>query len=195
MSVAIVGCLTAKDKIEQHNIDKKRNQCLLKNEITRIPGFKGTYQTQADCDFPNKEKVSLALTVFYIRWYSAFGDPENLVLNNLNELYIEWSPVLMKFENGYDLDGNFISEGNASGLAFGKKHIQVYMQNGKQIYETSFVHELVHASIRAINHLHGDPDHEGTKYEGWTTKHTQLIKDVNEDLRFMMRLPNNDKKN
>ena len=190
MSATIIGCLTVKDKVLQLN---SKPNCLEPNEITRIPTFKYTYQTQADCEMPDKNDVSLALTVFYIYWYDEFGDTGDLILENLNEMFIEWSPELMTFNNGYDINGNFIAEGKASGLAFGKKHIQVYLGKEMEIYETSLVHELIHASIRALNHIHGDPDHEGKKYEGWTPKHTKMIKEINEELKYMME-PNDAKK-
>lgn len=185
MSATIVGCLTVKDKLDEYNRIQDINECLVPNEITRIPAFKFAYQAQADCQFPDKDKTSLALTVFYIHWYNEYGDTADLVLENLNDMFIEWSIELMDFRRGYDIDGNFIEEGKASGLMHGKKHIQVYLGKDMKIYETSLVHELVHASIKALNHNHGDPDHEGNKYEGWTPKHTKLIKETNERLRLM----------
>ena len=44
------------------------------------------------------------------------------------------------------------------------------------------MHELVHLALRAKNG-HGDPDHEGTKYNGWTIEHSAMILEAKEMLR------------
>jgi len=55
-----------------------------------------------------------------------------------------------------------------------------------RLYDTSLVHELVHVAIYAkTNGEHGDPDHEGTKYQGWTKEHTKFIKETNSVLEGM----------
>ena len=44
----------------------------------------------------------------------------------------------------------------------------------------------MHVAIYAANYgEHGDPDHEGDVYKGWTTMHTKLIGDTNEVLKSM----------
>ena len=49
-----------------------------------------------------------------------------------------------------------------------------------QIWSSSFVHELVHIIVwNQNNGIHGDPDHEGEKFSGWTVEHSELIKKVN----------------
>ena len=48
-----------------------------------------------------------------------------------------------------------------------------------QIWSSALIHELVHIIIWKQNNVHGDPDHEGKEFSGWTKKHTQLIKKVN----------------
>ena len=55
-----------------------------------------------------------------------------------------------------------------------------------RLYDTSLVHELVHVAIYALHHgEHGDPDHEGDKYTGWTSEHTDFIKETNNILEGM----------
>ena len=67
----------------------------------------------------------------------------------------------------------------ALGQAFNRSHVRIYYSDKDvPIYKTAFVHELVHASLMALNG-HGDADHQGDKYRGWTKKHSQLIIEVN----------------
>ena len=166
--------------------NKVEDSCVSKRELTRIPGWKFTFQKQEECNFPDPTEVSIAMQVFYTAWYDQFGDTADAVLNNLNNFIIDWRSALVPFERGYRVDGTFVENGMASGLTLAKDHIVVKREFGQKIYETSFVHELVHASIRATNPKnHGDPDHEGPKYEGWTKDHTEFIKYVNEILRLM----------
>jgi hypothetical protein len=174
-----LGCFT----ISSSTTD---NSCIAKRELTRIPGWKFAFQKQEECNFPDPAEVSIAMQVFYTTWYDQFGDSADVVLNNLNNFIVDWRSNLVPFERGYKVDGTFVEKGLASGLTLAKDHIIVKREFGQKIYETSFVHELVHASIRASNpQNHGDPDHEGPKYEGWTKDHTEFIKYVNEILRLM----------
>ena len=176
-----LGCLSLRGDVE----DKGDYDCTSRNEITRIPGWKFSYQIEAECSIPDPYDVSLAMQVFYVNWHQRFGDPADVVLNNLNNMLIEWRKNAMQFRNGYRVDGTFIQEGRAIGLTLDRGHIVVMMEASQKIYDTSFVHELIHASIRAKTGQLGDPDHEGTKYSGWTKQHTSLIKEINEILRLM----------
>ena len=68
------------------------------------------------------------------------------------------------------------------------KYVFVWIGKGThpKLYKTSFIHELVHVAIYAANFgAHGDPDHEGQKYKGWSTMHTKFIQDTNEILKSM----------
>ena len=44
------------------------------------------------------------------------------------------------------------------------------------------MHELVHIALRA-KYGHGDADHEGTIYSGWTDNHSAMILEAKEMLR------------
>jgi hypothetical protein len=181
ISVAF-GCLTVRPPASQED----QHECVSKNELTRIPGWKYAYQKQEQCNFPNPGEVSVALQIFYVSWYETFGDRADAVYENLNNIIVEWREDLMPFERGYSVDGTFIESGVATGLTRSKDYIIVRRAFATKIYDTSFVHELVHASIRAANPgQHGDPDHEGPKYKGWEKEHTTFIKHVNETLRLM----------
>ncbi len=186
LSNAAIGCITISSKFHLWNRVDGTYDCVTPSKMTRVPGLKFTYQHHDNCELFPGEQVSMALIIFYLHWYGAFQDPADAVLNNLNNLIIEWESEKMKFHNGYGMDGKFISEGVAVGLAHGKEHIQVYAPTSADIYETSLVHELVHVSIYASNaYGHGDPDHEGNKYRGWTPRHTQLISEVNASLKIL----------
>jgi len=185
-----LGCVTISSKFHLWNKFDGTYDCVTANDnITRVPGFKFTYQINDNCLLFPKEKVSIALNVFYLYWYSVFEDPADAVLNNLNNLIIEWKTEKMRFKNGYRVDGEYVPEGKAVGLAFGKGLIQIYVEEGATLDETSFVHELIHISINAATgQNHGDPDHEGELYKGWTSRHTQLIHEVNEALQGIMEM-------
>ena len=51
-----------------------------------------------------------------------------------------------------------------------------------KISESSLIHELVHLALRAKNG-HGDSDHEGGKFDGWTRLHSEMILEAKETLR------------
>ena len=184
-----LGCFAISSKMHIWNRIDGTYDCVTPSDFTRIPGFKFTYQKQDNCKLYPKEAVSIGLNVFYLYWYAAFGDTADAVLSNLNNLIIEWRIEKMTFRNGYQMDGTFVPEGVAIGLAHGKGLIQVYVPEGASIEETSFVHELIHISINAASGTdHGDPDHEGDKYPGWTARHTQLIPEINSALRAIMEI-------
>ena len=68
-----------------------------------------------------------------------------------------------------------------NGLALDKDNIWVEIKTSK-IYHSALIHELVHIMIWRDNIIHGDPDHEGEKFSGWTEAHTRVIKTVNNKL-------------
>jgi len=156
--------------------------------IVGIPGFDSAMQTQEDRTLFLPIDVSLAMDIFYIEWYATFGDPGNIVAKNLEYMFIEWTAGKRTFANAFTVAGKLVRNGVANGLTYKKNHIWVCTSPNENrpytISKTSFVHELVHASLSAING-HGDADHEGEGYEGWTRKHTFFITKTNEALRRM----------
>jgi len=143
---------------------------------------------QLDCNVPYREsKIHLAKTVFYSVWLDNFKDPDLAVGMNLDRLCVEFSKKRWKVDRGYYEDGKRLPIGGANvlGQTFNRSYIRVYSA-GKdtKLYKTSFAHELVHASLMALNGQ-ADPDHLGNKYKGWTLKHSQLIDRVNAELLFL----------
>ena len=92
---------------------------------------------------------------------------------------IEWGDKLKPIVGGaFDVNGKPI-EGRARGLTLLPTYIWVWENQYERIAATAFVHELVHAALWAQNGYHGDPDHEGGEFEGWTPKHTKFIREIN----------------
>lgn len=142
---------------------------------------------QIDCNVPYREsKIHLAKTIFYSVWLENFEDPDLAVGMNLDRLCVEFSKKRWTVDRGYYEDGKRLPEGGANvlGQTFNRSYVRVYSP-GKdtKLYKTSFAHELVHASLMALNGQ-ADPDHLGNKYQGWTLKHSQLIDRVNAELLF-----------
>ena len=153
----------------------------LKNrpQMVQIPRFKNSWQIQRNCDFPKAANVSFVVDLFYKKWKMQFGDKNGKVLKAMNNLMIEWDskkkPILGL---AFDVNGEPI-EGEARGLTLLPGYIWVWENRYDRIAATALVHELVHSAIWASNGLHGDPDHEGKDFDGWTKEHTKLIREIN----------------
>jgi len=148
-------------------------------QMIKIPMFSQTWQIVEDCDVFNREKVGIALLVFYNAWRLKFGDRNGQVWSSLNDLMIEWSGKYRKIPSAFSMDGRPVTDVRISGLALTKTMIWVYVGQNEKICETSFVHELVHIAIWKLKKTDGDPDHLGKKYSGWSMNHNILIQDVN----------------
>jgi len=181
--ICLVGCYKVTFKIEDAT-----KTIFNSGIVIGIPGFDSAMQTQEERDLYPPINVSLAMDVFYIEWYATFGDAGNIVADNLEHMFIEWTETKRTFVSAFTVSGKLVKNGVANGLTYKKNHIWVCTKpNEKQPYamsNTSFVHELVHASLFALNG-HGDADHEGKGTKGWTSKHTFFITKANESLRRM----------
>jgi len=160
------------------------------NKLNRVPGYKFTYQQTDDCDYFYPSHTSLALHVFYVEWVAKFGDTDGILLSAINELIIEYGTYQRLVARIYGMDGDFRpGQTVVNGLTGNRgKYIFVWIGEGShpKLHKTSFVHELVHVAIYAANFgEHGDPDHLGEKYKGWTHMHTKFIHDTNEVLESM----------
>ena len=145
-----------------------------------IPGYGNSVVVVEDCDLFRRQKVAIALQAFEAEWIRFFGN-EYSVIKNLRDLVITFGSE-RKIQMGYTADGRFTENGIIEGMTISRESIWVYAPPGSmRICETSLVHELVHASLWARNG-HGDPDHVGNKFQGWTYKHYQLIDRVNQHL-------------
>ena len=89
---------------------------------------------------------------------------------------IEWGEKVKVSANGYSLDGKPFKNHNIIGRVMSPSMIWVFKGHTEALSETALIHELVHLAIRAqSDNGHGDPDHEGSKYSGWTIAHTRMI--------------------
>jgi hypothetical protein len=127
------------------------------------------------------KKVYDAIQFFAEEYAIEFEVEEEDVWRALSRLKIQFSAVPKEADNIYDLEGNFHKKHKVSGLALDKNWIWVEAKT-RYICESSLVHELIHIIIWREQEVHGDPDHEGGDFSGWTEQHTELINLVNEAL-------------
>lgn len=146
-----------------------------------IPGTPGIIMKASRCDdyIFNKKNMSTAIGLFVLEYSDKFNIPENKVLSELSGLTIEVSAIPKTVSNVYNIKGKFHKDPiPILGLAVDKDNIWLEVKTTK-IYHSALIHELVHIIIWRHNIVHGDPDHEGKEYSGWTKEHTELIKTVN----------------
>jgi len=162
------------------------------NAFTDIPGYANAAQSNHTCDHFDPNETSLAMFLFYIHYTEEFGDENQVVAKWLHNLTVVWTDQVIEMAGaGYHVNGNRAKTNTAFGLTTSHgRLIKVYTRNRmsltdeKKIWKTSFVHELLHVAINAKhNGQHGDPDHEGNKWPGWTTRHTDFIHKMNMVLR------------
>ena len=147
-----------------------------------IPFFDRATQIVPNCETYPKHKTALALMVFYHHWLKWFGDEDLLVKKSLEKVMIDWDTKKRKVKKGFNLEGEPRTDVTINGLTRSKTMIWVWQGNFHRIAESSLMHELVHIALRA-KYGHGDADHEGSKYSGWTIEHTAMILEAKESLR------------
>ena len=148
-------------------------------QLVKIPRLKNTWQIQRKCKFPSAKHVGFAIDVFYKKWLRQFGDKDKKVLSTLNNMMIEWGEKPKAITGGaFDVNGDPIS-GTARGLTLMPGYIWIWENRYQRIAATALIHELVHAALWSQQGYHGDPDHEGDEFKGWTAKHTKFIREVN----------------
>tara|TARA_R100001510_G_C7652712_1_gene210631 strand:- start:1683 stop:2222 length:540 start_codon:yes stop_codon:yes gene_type:complete len=154
-------------------------------QMVKIPNFKNSWQIQEGCSFPNRYNVAYVIRVFYREWENEFGDKTGEVLENLNKIVITWGNKKKTITGiGFDVDGKPLS-GKARGLTLMPGYVWVWTNPPyKRIAATALIHELVHASLWSKNKLHGDPDHEGKEFQGWTKRHTDFVNRINSILAY-----------
>ena len=129
--------------------------------------------------FTEAELESYLIT-FYQAWCNTFGDEKNIALETITNMVLVWEPDAWLLKNVivFDREGNMTKgEVWVQGLTHSSRLIFVSVQDGR-LENTSLAHELVHAILFA-QYGNGDPDHEGSKFPGWTKKHSALIDIVN----------------
>ena len=152
-------------------------------QMVIIPFFENATQVVPNCNLYPKHKTALSLIVFYHHWVKYFGDEDLKVKNMLEKVMITWGLNKKTSKDAYNLRGEKVSNPTIVGLTLSNTTTWVWRGRNFKIAESSLMHELVHLSLRATIG-HGDRDHEGWKYHGWTESHTKLINESKEALRL-----------
>jgi len=150
-------------------------------QMLKIPAFDRSYIIVLDCQTIDRERVSIAMTIFLEEWREQFPFHTGAAEKTLHNVIVEFNN-LDKSRNGYDITGSYVKNANVTGLAYTPGMAWVKTSEGERVCNTSFSHELVHMIIWNIMETDGDPDHEGKKYLGWSHKHSMLIDKVNQRL-------------
>jgi len=152
--------------------------------IVKLTGTPGMIMTTTHCNDYIFDKVPLEISIklFVLEYSREFDIDKDVIWKSLSGLVVEVSATPREVYAAYDTNGKLIKNATVSGLALSPRHIWVEIRTS-QIWTSSLIHELVHIVIWHDNLLiHGDPDHEGPQYSGWTKKHTQFIHKMNRDL-------------
>lgn len=121
-----------------------------------------------------------AFQIFYSEWITEFNEgKDDLILKDaLEKVFVEFTRDKIPVDNGYSMDGTPFPPGEVvmcHGLTNDVDHIQVWGgEEPHKIGKTSFVHELVHVSLK-VKYGFYDSDHLGNIYKGWTKKHNEFI--------------------
>ena len=151
-------------------------------QMVIIPFFKNATQIVPNCRTYPKHQTALALVIFYHHWLGHFGDDDLKVKNMLEKVMITWDTEKKISKKAYNLKGDVHRGSKVIGLTMSSSTTWVWKGYYHKIAESALMHELVHLSLRAKNG-HGDNDHEGTKYDGWTRIHSAMILEAKEMLR------------
>tara|TARA_B100000131_G_C18071481_1_gene594617 strand:+ start:898 stop:1494 length:597 start_codon:yes stop_codon:yes gene_type:complete len=153
-------------------------------QMIQVPDFPGVWQVVDSCEEFPREKTSIALSIFSKEWYSVFGN-DRIVTEMLSNLMILWREGESSKHSGYDINGTLRNNVRLRGATMSDSMVIVYLNNSEtssRICESALVHELVHVAIWKKNGSHGDPDHLGYKYPGWTADHSMVIQKTNNSL-------------
>ena len=139
-----------------------------------IPFFEKASQIVPNCQTYPKHKTALALFVFYSKWTEYFGDSDYAIRGMLQRVMIKWDVTKKTSKRGYKLNGEAFKDHKILGRVESDNIIWVWQGYHHEISQSALIHELVHLALRAKNG-HGDADHEGSKYRGWTSLHSVMI--------------------
>mgnify|MGYP003140228261 FL=1 len=154
-------------------------------QMVPIPGFPGTWQVVDRCDLYPREKTAIALRVFLGEWHAVLGSSWP-VKRAFKDLLITWRKDTT-YHSGYTEDGRKFENVRLRGATMGPGLVYVFQNTDprdrhERICESALAHELVHAVLWRVNGKHGDPDHLGPIYRGWTPDHSAIIQRTNEAL-------------
>jgi hypothetical protein len=151
-------------------------------QMLLIPYFEQASQIVPNCATYPVHQTAFAMVVFYHQWLKYFGDHNMAVRGMLQKIMIKWDPKKRFGKKGYDINGERYTNRNIIGLVETDNMIWVWQGYNHRMSESALIHELVHLALRAKNGS-ADPDHEGHKYRGWTSRHTHLIIETKQMLR------------
>ena len=151
-------------------------------QMVLIPFFEHASQIMPNCQTYPKYKTALALIVFYHKWEEYFGDKNYAVKGMLEKIMIQWDTNKKTSKRGYKLNGELFENHNIIGRVESDSMTWVWQGCDHRISQSALFHELVHMALRARNGT-ADPDHEGTKYRGWTAAHSVMIIEAKQMLR------------
>jgi len=158
--------------------------CTKSTILKNIPGSPNITTVTSHCkDYQfDPDSLKMALDIFVQEYADQFVTSKIAVREMLKNLKIEVSAIPRTVHAAYGINGKYL-KGNipVAGLALSKNHIWVEVKTS-QIWSSALVHELIHIIIWRKNIVHGDPDHEGKEFSGWTKEHTKLIERINKIL-------------
>ena len=179
----IVACARSWQAVPDPQVVSEYENCspnsLQESQLVFVPGFSGTSIVVEDCSKFRRERVSIAMNAFEKAWTSRFGSDEK-VLRNLRDMLITFGADPRVVGSAYDMDGRLIQSPSLVGQTLTPSIIWIYAgPDVERICDSSFIHELLHASIWAAGYKKGDPDHLGNEWAGWTANHNLLMQEVN----------------
>jgi len=186
--MSCTACVAQQKKISflsNNNKIYKKSVCEVNQpfpQMVILPFFKSATQIVPNCSTYPKHKTALALMVFYHHWLNNFGDDDLKVKAALEKVMITWGLEKRIIKKSYNLKGEAHTDSTVVGITRSDSVIWVWRGHEYKISESSLIHELVHVALRA-KYGHGDSDHEGTKYNGWTSRHSEMILEAKETLR------------
>ena len=143
-------------------------------QMVFIPFFENASQVVPDCQTYPKHQTALAFFVFYHKWTEYFGDSNYAVRGMLEKVMVRWDTEKKVSKKGYSLNGESFENRNIIGRVESDTLTWVWQGYDHKISQSALFHELVHLALRA-KYGTADPDHEGTKYRGWTRLHSSMI--------------------
>ena len=152
-------------------------------QLVTIPYFEYASQIVPNCQTYPVHQTAFALFIFYHQWLEHFEDHDMAVRAMLEKVMIQWDTKKRISKKGYDLKGEPYENHKILGVVESSSIIWVWEGYHHRMSESALIHELVHLAIRAKQGEHGDPDHEGPKYRGWTKAHSRMIVETKQMLR------------
>ena len=155
-------------------------------QMVTVPGFPAVWQVVHSCEEYPREKTAIALQTFRRAWEEVFGSAA-VVDAVFADLLITWQGPSEENHSAYGTDGLYYTNVSLRGATLSESMIIIFQSlNGpdrhERICESALAHELIHTVLWKINGEHGDPDHLGKEYPGWTPDHGMVIQKTNDHL-------------